>query len=258
MTTLVARLDDIQHRLDALARRHRVPGAALAIGQGDELLDFATGVISNRTGVAATPDTLFQIGSNTKLMTTTLIMQLVDAGEVELDEPVRRYVPALELAEPGAAEAITIRQLLTHTSGIEGDYFAEFGRGDDAVERYVASLRDIGLVHQPGQMWSYCNSGFVLAGHVAERLTGQPYHQLLRERVCEPLGLRRGPGRDPAALGAVRPRDAGGAVRPAADGGCPAGPGPGLAAGRLGRDAGHRPRRRDHRPGVVPTGHSRP
>jgi CubicO group peptidase (beta-lactamase class C family) len=190
MATLVAHLDDIQHRLDALARRHHVPGAVLAVSQGAELLDFATGVINSRTGVDTTTDTVFQIGSNTKLLTTTLVMQLVDAGEVELDAPVRSYVPALELAEPGAADKITLRQLLTHTSGIQGDYFEGFGRGDDAVGRYVGSLKNVDLIHPPGQMWSYCNSGFVLAGYVVEQVTGLPYHRALRERICEPLGLR--------------------------------------------------------------------
>ncbi len=190
MATLIAELGNIQERLDALARQHRVPGAVLAVSTGEEALEFATGVINASTGVETTTDTVFQIGSNTKLLTTTLVMQLADAGEVELDAPVRRYLPAFELADPGAGE-ITVRHLLTHTSGIQGDHFAEYGRGDDAVERYVGSLKEIGLIHRPGQMWSYCNSGFVLAGHVAEQVTGQPYHQLLAERICGPLGLRR-------------------------------------------------------------------
>jgi CubicO group peptidase (beta-lactamase class C family) len=188
MATLVAYLDDIQHRLDALARQHRVPGATLAISRGGELLDFATGVINLRTGVPATTDSVFQIGSNTKLMTTTLIMQLVDDGKVELDAPVRTYVPSFELAVPGA-EQITIRQLLTHTSGIQGDFFEGFGRGDEAIGRYVEALATLDLVYPPGQLWSYCNSGFVLAGYVAEQVTGLPYHQLLRERICAPAGL---------------------------------------------------------------------
>jgi CubicO group peptidase (beta-lactamase class C family) len=188
MTTLAALSGDIQDRLDTLARDHHVPGATLAVAKGDELVEFATGLINLRTGVQATTDTVFQIGSNTKIMTTTLIMQLVEAGEVVLDAPVRSYVPTFELAESGADE-ITVRHLLTHTSGIEGDHFEEFGRGDDAVGRYVDSLAGIGLVHRPGQLWSYCNSGFTLAGHIVEKLTGQPYHQALRERVLDPLRL---------------------------------------------------------------------
>ncbi|HEY2551228.1 MAG TPA: serine hydrolase domain-containing protein [Streptosporangiaceae bacterium] len=190
MTSLIAHITDIQARLDALASRHNVPGAALAVSQGSELMDFATGVLNARTSLAATTDSVFQIGSNTKLMTTALVMQLVEAGQADLDAPVRRYVPAFQLAEPGAADLITLRHLLTHTSGIQGDYFQGFGRGDGAVARYVESLRDIDLVHQPGQLWSYCNSGFVLAGHVVEKLTGMPYHQALRERILAPLGMR--------------------------------------------------------------------
>jgi CubicO group peptidase (beta-lactamase class C family) len=188
MTTLVARLTDIQDRLDALARRHAVPGATLAVALDDELLDFATGVINVNTGVTTTPDTIFQIGSNPKLFTTTLVMQLVDSGDVDLDQPVRRYLSDFSLADPASAE-ITVRQLLTHTSGIQGDYFKSFGRGDEAIERLVASLVDIDLVHPPGQLWSYCNTGFVVAGRLAEVITGSAYHELLRRRICNPLGL---------------------------------------------------------------------
>jgi CubicO group peptidase (beta-lactamase class C family) len=191
MTTLVAHLRDVQETLDALARRHRVPGATLAIAAGDELVDFATGTLNVNTGVEATTDSIFQIGSNTKLFTTTLVMQLVDEGAVDLDAPVRRYLTGFSLNDPSAAREITVRQLLTHTSGIQGDYFDGFGRGDDAIERYVDSLSGIDLVHRPGQMWSYCNSGFVVAGRLAEVLRGAPYHQLLKDRICAPLGLRR-------------------------------------------------------------------
>src|SRR5581483_4183789 len=113
-----------------------------------------------------------------KVLTATLVMQLVDAGEVELDAQVRKYLKDFELDDPTAAGEITVRQLLTHTSGIQGDYFKGFGRGDDAIERYVASLADIDLVHRPGEMWSYCNSGFVTLGRLAEVVAGSPYHQL--------------------------------------------------------------------------------
>lgn len=171
MRRLVDRLRSVQDALDALARRHLVPGATLAIGLGDELFDFATGVLNVGTGVETTTDSVFQIGSNTKLVTTTLVMQLVDEGLVELDDPVRKYLPDFALADPRAAGEITVRQLLTHTSGIQGDYFKGFGRGDDAIERYVVSLADIDLVHAPGQFWSYCNSGFVVAGRLAEVVT---------------------------------------------------------------------------------------
>ncbi|HET6793109.1 MAG TPA: serine hydrolase domain-containing protein [Acidimicrobiales bacterium] len=188
--TLVARLTDVQDRLDALARRHRVPGASLALMLGGESLEFCTGVLNVSTGVDVTPDSVFQIGSNTKIFTTTLVMQLVDSGEVDLDSPVKRYLPEFRLSVPGS-ERITVRHLLTHTSGIQGDYFDGFGRGDEAIERYVDSLSDIDLVHPVGEKWSYCNSGFVVAGRIVEAVTGLPYHAALRQKICEPLGLRR-------------------------------------------------------------------
>lgn len=191
MTTVVSKLTDIQARLDALARQHKVPGASLGVMSGDEVLEFTTGVANKNTGVPVTSDTLFQIGSNTKLYTTTLVMQLVDEGKVDLDSPVKRYVPELKLADAKGAETVTVRQLLTHTSGIEGDYFDDFGRGDDGIERYVASLENIGSVYAPAEMWSYCNSGFVLAGRLVEKITGDPYHKVLRERILAPLGLPR-------------------------------------------------------------------
>lgn len=189
MTTLVARLRDAQDALDALARRHGVPGAVLAVAEGEELLDFATGVLNVDTGVETTADSIFQIGSNTKLFTATLVMQLVDAGAVDLDAPVKKYLKGFALDHPTAASEITVRQLLTHTSGVHGDYFKGFGRGDDAIERYVESLAEIGLVHRPGQMWSYCNAGYVVAGRLAEVVGAAPYHELLAERICRPLGL---------------------------------------------------------------------
>lgn len=189
MTTLVGRLRGAQEALDMLARRHQVPGAALAIAKDDELLDFATGVLSVDTGVETTTDSIFQIGSNTKLFTATLVMQLVDAGKVDLDAPVEKYLNGFALNDAMAASEITVRQLLTHTSGIQGDYFKGFGRGEDAIARYVESLKDIDLVHRPGQMWSYCNAGFAVAGRVAEVVGGAPYHRLLKEKICQPLGL---------------------------------------------------------------------
>ena len=189
MASLLTRLGDVQNALNTLARRHKVPGATLAIARDEELLDFATGVINAETGVETTPDSIFQIGSNTKLLTTTLVMQLVDAGEVELDAPVRKYLKDFVLDDPTAADEITVRQLLTHTSGIQGDYFKGFGRGDDAIERYVDSLGGIDLVHRPSELWSYCNTGFVVAGRLAEVVAGQPYHQLLAERIFTPLGM---------------------------------------------------------------------
>jgi CubicO group peptidase (beta-lactamase class C family) len=183
--------DKLQHRLDELTKKHRVPGAALAILDGDTVTEVATGVANQETGVEVTSDTLFQIGSISKVFTTTLVMQLVDEGKVELDAPVKRYLPEFEVADRTATEQVTVRQLLDHTSGIDGDHFTDTGRGDDCVEKYVASCRELGQVFEPGRFFSYCNAGFVFAGRLIEVVTGKTWDEVLRERLLQPLGMGR-------------------------------------------------------------------
>lgn len=190
MPTVASKISDVQAALETLARQHNVPGASLGVLSGDELVEFATGVANRNTGVPVTTSTLFQIGSNTKVYTATLVMQLVDERKVDLDAPVRKYLPELKLGDAKAAQKITVRMLLTHTSGLEGDYFDDFGRGDDGIERYVASLSKIGQIYRPGEMWSYCNSGWTILGHLVEKLRGDPYHKVLKEKIVQPLGLK--------------------------------------------------------------------
>ncbi|MET1075777.1 MAG: serine hydrolase, partial [Umezawaea sp.] len=185
-----------QRRLDALAERHHVPGAALGIlrlrpGGDDELVEVAHGLLNTGTGVEATTDSVFQIGSISKVWTATLALQLVDEGLLDLDAPIAEVLPELRLAEPDVTKSVTMRHLLTHTSGIDGDVFTDTGRGDDCLEKYVAGLADVAQNHPLGATWSYCNSGFSLAGRVIEKLTGGTWDRALRDRISTPLGLSR-------------------------------------------------------------------
>ena len=189
MTEILDLLPSLQPALDNLARRHGVPGASLAVLDGDLVVELATGVTSRSTGVPVTPQTLFQIGSITKIYTTTLLLQLADEGLLDLDQPVTGYLPGFALADQAARDQITPRHLVTHTSGIVGDYFADHGPGDDCVERYVACLKDFDQVHPPGLMYSYSNAGFTVAGRVIEQLTGGPFDEAFDSRLRKPLGL---------------------------------------------------------------------
>ena len=178
-----------QARLDELAARHRVPGATLGILHAGRVVTLATGVLNVETGVRATPDSVFPIGSITKVYTATLALQLADEGKLDIDSPIAAALPELELAEPHAAARVTMRHLLSHTSGIEGDHFIDVGRGDDVLERYVRTCAELGFAHPVGATWSYCNTGYVIAGRVIERLTGMTWDAALRERLLDPLGL---------------------------------------------------------------------
>ncbi len=183
-----------QRRLGVLAARHRVPGAALGIlrmqTEGtDELVEAGHGVLNKDTGVEATTESLFQIGSITKVWTATVVMQLVDEGLLDLDAPIAEVLPELRLADPDVTKQVTMRHLLTHTSGIDGDVFTDTGRGDDCLDKYVALLEEVAQNHPLGATWSYCNSGFSLMGRVIEKLTGITWDQALRERIIVALGL---------------------------------------------------------------------
>jgi CubicO group peptidase (beta-lactamase class C family) len=179
----------LQDRLDALRERHGVPAASVAVLSGGEIDAAASGFLNLDTGVEATTDSLFQIGSITKVWTATLVMQLVDEGRIELDAPVRRYLPDFRVADEEVSAAVTIRHLLTHTSGIDGDHFADTGRGDDVLQRYAETCAELPQVHPLGATMSYCNTGFTVLGRVLEVVTDTVWDELLQTRLVQPLGL---------------------------------------------------------------------
>ena len=189
MLAPVQRMEHWQDRLDDLARRHGVPGAVLGISSPDWTGVAATGVLNARTGAPTRPDSVFHLGSITKVYVTTAVMRLVQDGGLDLDKPVSAVVPELDLGDPAVTDRVSLRHLLTHTSGIDGDVIVDTGRGDDCLARYVAQLADVAQNSPLGATWSYCNSGFSLAGRVIEQVTGQVWDAAMRELVFEPLGL---------------------------------------------------------------------
>lgn len=184
-------LPGLQSMLDEPAARHGIPGAAVAVGLGDDLAEAATGVVNRDTGVETTPETLFQIGSVTKVWTAALVMQLVEDGLVDLDRPVCRYLPGFAVADPEATRSITVRHLLLHVGGFEGDLFVDTGRGDDALDRYLAYLGGHAKqVSAPGERFSYSNAGYAVLGALVAHLRGATWEAVFRERLLEPLGAR--------------------------------------------------------------------
>lgn len=179
-----------QTQLGRLAEARGVPGAVLGFRTGDEPpIGLAHGVLSLRTRVEVTPDSVFQLGSLTKIWTATLAVQLAEDGLLDLDRPVASYLDGLRLSDEDATHTVTMRHLLTHTSGIDGDFWHDTGRGDGCLERYVAALAGVPQLFKPGAGFSYSNAGFVLAGRVIEVVGGQSWDRVLQERLIEPLGL---------------------------------------------------------------------
>ncbi|WP_152360257.1 serine hydrolase domain-containing protein [Microlunatus speluncae] len=174
------------------ARELGVPGVAVGIDHGGEREIVTYGVTSVDHGQPVDEATLFQIGSTAKTFTATAIMVLVEQGRVELDQPVRRYVPELRLQDHGTAETLTVGHLLNHTAGWDGgDTWVDTGEGDDALERAAALLADLPQQFAPGTGASYNNAAFVLAGRVVEKVTGTTFERALAELILNPLGLTR-------------------------------------------------------------------
>lgn len=182
--------------LAGAARRHRVPGIVAGVLRIDPTTGVerrmvaATGVTNLATGVSTDADTVCQIGSITKVVTATMILQLRDEGRLALEDSLASLLPGFHLAGD-LADRVTVRHLLTHTSGIDGDLFTDTGRGDDCLEKYVATLSEADSLFTPGSGWSYCNSGFVVLGRIIEVLDERTWDASLRARVTEPLGLTR-------------------------------------------------------------------
>lgn len=172
-----------------LVAAHDVPGGAIAVSMDGEIVEAVAGVLSTATQVEVTTDSVFQIGSVAKVWTATLIMQLVDDRLLDLDEPIRTYLPGFRLADESAAESVTARHLLRHQGGFEGDIFTDTGRGDDAIETYVDGLADVPQVFAPGETTSYNNAGYVVLGRVIEVLREMSWEDAVRDHLAVPLGL---------------------------------------------------------------------
>jgi CubicO group peptidase (beta-lactamase class C family) len=169
----------------------QVPGIAIGILHNGEIETHGFGLANVETEFPKRDDTVLQIGSISKVFTATLAMTLVEEGKLDLDTPVIEYVPDLQFQDREARQAITMRHLLTHTSGLYGDWFEDFGLGDDALSKALANVHTLRQIYPPGEVWSYCNSGFYVAGAIIERITGQTFEQAMQERVFDPLGMEK-------------------------------------------------------------------
>jgi CubicO group peptidase (beta-lactamase class C family) len=176
--------------------RYHVPGVALGVIDGDVEHVAGFGVTSAEQTQPVDPDTLFPIASITKTAVATAIMRLVERCRLALDEPVLRYLPQLHLAGAASTSRLTTTHLLTHTGGFQGDfqdgaYGVQCGSGDDALARFVALLAHLPQYAPPGELWTYNNAGFCLAGRVIEAATGRTFEHAMRDLVLEPLGMHR-------------------------------------------------------------------
>lgn len=171
------------------ARRLRVPGLAFGVVHGGRAYAAAVGVTNVEHPLPVTPQTFFQIGSTSKTVTATALMLLRERGLVDIEAPVRHYLPGFRLESEESASVVTVRHLVTHHAGWDGDYFKDTGRGDDAIRLIVERLARSPQLVPPGTAFSYCNSAFYVLAHIVETVAGVPFERFVRDNVFEPLGM---------------------------------------------------------------------
>jgi CubicO group peptidase (beta-lactamase class C family) len=169
-------------------RALNVPGAAIGIVSGERLV-FAKGfgTANIETGAPVTPEMLFRLGSTTKMFTAAALVMLAEEGRIRLDEPIGTAVRGLD---PGLA-SLTAHQLLSHTSGMLDEAPMYGSQDESALAREVRSWKEDRLFTRPGEIYSYSNPAYWLAGYVIEELSGKPYADAMNDRLFAPLGMAR-------------------------------------------------------------------
>jgi CubicO group peptidase (beta-lactamase class C family) len=187
--TIQPLFDQLTSLIPPAMQHLHVPGVAIGVMDGDQQFSAGFGITNLENPLPVSAETLFQVGSITKTVTATAMQRLVERGLVDLDVPVRSYLPNLRLADSSVAQRVTLRHIFTHTAGWMGDYFDDAGLGDDALDIVVRRMDRLPQITPLGEIWSYNNAGYYLAGRVIEVVTGKTYEDAARELVLEPLGM---------------------------------------------------------------------
>lgn len=181
-------------RIDAFVRdqvqRHGIPGLALAVVDQDQIVYLGGYGKADQSGRAMTAQTPFVLASASKPLTALAIMQLVEAGKVELDAPVQRYLPTFRVADPVASQQITVRHLLQHTSGIPEAGCQNNRFGAKTLADFVAALQTIELVAPVGTRHFYCSGNYNILGRIIEVVSGEPYASYMQQYLFAPLAMR--------------------------------------------------------------------
>lgn len=189
LSTSASSWDPVDRYLESEMKRHRIPGAALVVVERGEIVHAAARGNAS-SGKAMTIDTPIVIGSLSKAFTATAILQLVERGKVNLDAPVRDYVPWFRVSDEEASARITVRQLLNQTSGIPT--MAPRAKGEDpTLEDHVRALSGAELAAKPGERHIYASPNYQVAGLIVERVSGEPFGQYIRRHIFEPLGMKQ-------------------------------------------------------------------
>jgi CubicO group peptidase (beta-lactamase class C family) len=186
--------DAIDRYIEQGLKRLNVPGAAVAIVEGDQIVHQRGFGQARPGGTPPSPQTPFILGSITKSFTALAVMQLVEAGKVDLDAPVQRYLPWFRVADPQASAQMTVRQLLNQTSSLSSASgwapLADFDKSPGAGERQARALATLELTRPVGSAFEYSNMNYNLLGLIVEATSGESYAAYVQNHIFGPLDMR--------------------------------------------------------------------
>ena len=184
-------LERVDAFIEDAMRERGVPGAAIVVVRGDRIVHMKGFGEADGRGRAVTPQTPFRIGSSTKSFTAMAVMQLVERGKVDLQAPVRRYLPWFRLTDAGASARITVADLIYHTSGIPGEAnAAALADPTLTLEQNVRDLRGVAPNRPVGGSFEYSNANYAALGLVVEEVSGRSYANYVRHHILDPLDMR--------------------------------------------------------------------
>lgn len=188
--------DEVDCYVQGQMQRLKIPGLSLAVVRNGKIIkQQGYGLADLELNAPATPASVYEIGSNTKQFTAAAVMMLIEEGKIALEDSIAKYFPGA----PENWRGITVRHLLSHTSGIQNHVAVPgylgvfktdlFGRVSPSREELLEMFFRLPLEFQPGDSWAYDNTGYYLLGVIVEQASGRSYWQFLEERIFQPLGM---------------------------------------------------------------------
>ncbi len=182
---------DIDKFVTSKMKDLRIPGISIGVVQGDQIIYTKGYGDADSKGTPVTPQTPFILGSTTKSITALAIMQLVEKGKINLDEPVQKYIPWFTLSDQNVSKTITVRNLLNQTSGIPGTAGgSDYRNSKSTSEEFIKRLATQKITGQVGKNYQYSEANYVILGEIISKVSGQTYQEYIKNNIFEPLDMK--------------------------------------------------------------------
>lgn len=182
--------DLLNKEIEKICRKNKLMGANVVLFDKEQIVyNYYYGYANKERNIKSTKDSLYMIGSNTKVMTAICILKLMEEGALSLDDDIRKFIPEFEVKSTFDYEKITIGNLLMHRSGLVGDLYSLIVDRTRDFHEVISELKNTYLTAMPGSMFAYSNVGYTVLGIIIERASGFTYQEYIEKTIANPLGI---------------------------------------------------------------------